>query len=268
MNAPALASPLAPRRRLLAANAASLVLAYVLPRACTLLATVAAARILGAAEFGVYATAGAVAVVASIVATVGMQPLLVREVARAPWDAPGLVGAAHLVKAGTVVLMAVVLAATPFLDFPPPVVAAAVLLGAGYGIGAFVDNLAAYFQGVERMHVWTEASTLLGIVSGGVGIALVVATHDLLWLCAAPALGQAAALLWLLGRTPEGVRRPPLPSAAAVAALLRKLAPFALAFLATTLFYRADVLLLSRLRAPEEVGLYGAAYRFLDVAQA
>jgi len=268
VSAPALASPWTARRRLLAANTASLVLAYAVPRAVTLLSAVVAARVLGAAVFGWYATAGAVAVVASIVATVGMQPLLVREVARDPSRAPGLVAAAHLVKAGTVAAMLLALAATPLLGFPPPVLAAAALLGAGYGIGAFVENLAAYFQGVERMHVWTQASTLLGVVSGGAGIALVAATRDLLWLCAAPVLGQAAALAWLLRAAPAEVRRPALPSRAEVAKLLRQLAPFALAFVATTLYYRADVLLLARWRPAQEVGLYGAAYRFLDVTQA
>ncbi len=269
MPATLLAGRVAPGRALLAANAASLVLAYAIPRSFTLLAAVAAARVLGAAEFGRYATAGAVAVVASILATAGMQPLLVREVAREPHGAPRLVAAAHLAKAGTVALMAVVLAAAgPLLGFPAPVLAAAALLAAGYGVGAFAENLAAYFQGVERMHVWTQASALAGIVTGAAGVAAVVATRQLPWLCAAAPLGQAAALLWLLRCAPPAVRRPPLPSAAAVAGLLRKLAPFAVAFLATTLYYRADVLLLARWRSPEEVGLYGAALRFMDVVQA
>jgi len=267
--ATSLAGRMAPGRALLLANTASLVLAYAVPRAFTLLAAVAAARVLGAAEFGRYATAGAVAVVASIVATAGMQPLLVREVAREPSRAPGLVAAAHLAKAGTVALMAVALAAAgPLLGFSAPVLAAAALLAAGYGIGAFAENLAAYFQGVERMHVWTQASALAGMVTGGVGVAAVAATRELLWLCAAAPLGQAAALLWLLRCAPPVVRRPPLPSPAAVAGLLRRLAPFAAAFLATTLYYRADVLLLARWRPPEEVGMFGAALRFMDVAQA
>jgi O-antigen/teichoic acid export membrane protein len=258
----------ASRRRLLAANGAALVLAYAIPRAFTLLSAVVAARVLGAAVFGWYATAGAVAVVASILATAGMQPLLVREVARDPRGAPRLIGAAHAAKAALILPMVAALALTPFLGLPAPVLLAAVVLGVGYGIGSFVENLAAYFQGVERMHVWAQASAAQGVVTGGAGVVLVLLTRDLLWLCAAPALGQAAALGWLLRRAPAAVRRPPLPSRAELAALFRRLAPFAATFVATTVFYRADVLLLSHWRAPREVGLYSAAYRFLDVAQA
>ncbi|HET8655245.1 MAG TPA: oligosaccharide flippase family protein [Longimicrobiaceae bacterium] len=266
--APAVATAVLPQRRRVAANTASLVFAYAIPRAFTLLSAVVAARVLGAALFGDYATAAAVAVVASIVATLGMQPLLVREVARAPRSAPRLIAAAHAAKLGTVALMGSVLVAVAVLALRPPVAAAALLLGAGYAVGAFVENLAAYFQGIERMHVWTQASAILGVVSGGAGVALVMATRSLLWLCAAPLLGQSAALAWLLRSAPAAVRRPPVPAAATVVALLRRLAPFAVAFIATTLFYRADVLLLSHWRASAEVGTYSAAYRFLDVAQA
>src|SRR5690606_32801987 len=78
----------------------------------------------------------------------------------------------------------------------------------------------------------------------------------------------SAALLWLLNPAPAEVRWPGRGSAPAVADLFRQLAPFAIAFIGTALFYRADVLLLARWRTAAEVGLYGAAYRFLDVAQA
>jgi O-antigen/teichoic acid export membrane protein len=257
-----------PRHALLAANAVALVLAYAIPRAFTLISTVVAARVLGRSVFGWYATAGAVAVVASIVATAGMQPFLVREVARDHLRAPRLLGAAHAAKVFLVLLMAVALLATPLLGFPREILLAAGLLGAGYAVGAFVENLAAYFQGVERMHVWTQASALQGAVTGGAGARLVLATHDLLWLCAAPVMGQAAALGWLLRSAPDAVRHPPLPSAADVAARLRELAPFAATFVATTLFYRADLILLPHWRTAAEVGSYSAAYRFLDLIQA
>ncbi|HET7321115.1 MAG TPA: oligosaccharide flippase family protein, partial [Longimicrobiaceae bacterium] len=264
----AIAGRAVPQRRVVVANTTALVLAYAIPRAFTFLSAVVAARVLGPERFGYYATAAAVAVVASIAATLGMQPLLVREIARSPERAPGLVAAAHAAKLGLVLLMAGVLAAAPLAGFHGVILAAAALLGMGYAVGAFVENLAAYFQGVERMHVWTQASALMGVVTGATGIALVLLTRSVLWLCAAPALGQMAALGWLLHRAPARVRRPLLPSAAEVTVLLRRLAPFAAAFLGTTVFYRVDILLLSRLRGAAEVGIYGAAYRFLDVVQA
>ncbi len=263
MDAPA---PRAPR---VSANAAALLLAYVLPRAFTFAAGIAAARVLGPAGYGAYGTAAAIAVVASILATLGMQPLLVRGIARDPGAAPALIGAAHAAKLLTILAMAAALLLTaPALGLDAGVAAAALLLGGAYGIGAVVENLSAYFQGVERMHVWTQASALYGLVAGVLGVILVVATRDLLWFCVAPIAGQLTALAWLLRRAPAAVRRPPRPRAADVAALFRSLAPFAAAFVATTIYYRADILILAHWRSASEVGLYTAARRFLDIAQA
>jgi PST family polysaccharide transporter len=209
-------------------------------------------------------------VVLSILATLGMQPLLVRRVAREPARAPEILASAHTVKVGTSLLMlaALLVLAGPVLRYPREVAAASALLGVSYALAAFVENLAAYFQGVERMHVWSEASALSGLVTGAVGATLVLATRSVVAFCAAPAAGQLAALGWLLRRAPAAVRRPARPSAAEVRALAGSLAPYAAAFVATTIYYKMDVLLLTHWRAPAEVGVYAAAYRFLDVGQA
>src|SRR5690606_41390840 len=100
---PAVPGPAGVRRVL--HNALSLLLAYVLPRLFMLGSVVVAARVLGAAQFGAYSTAAAFAVVLSIVATLGMTPLLVREIARMPERAPELLAAAHAVKTASNVLM-------------------------------------------------------------------------------------------------------------------------------------------------------------------
>ncbi|HUE95788.1 MAG TPA: oligosaccharide flippase family protein [Longimicrobiaceae bacterium] len=268
MSAPILAASTIPSRRVILDNTAALIAAYVAPRVVTFTAAVVAARVLGATEFGLYTTAATIAVVASILASAGMQPLLIREIARAPASAPRLVGAAHLARVFMVLLMATVLAFTPLLGYPANVTIGAGLLGLGYLVGAFVDNLSAYFQGIERMYVWTQASALLGLVTGVLGIVAVMATGSLVWLCAAPVAGQLAALGWLLHRAPAAVRWPVFPRGKVVVALLRRLAPFAAAFIATTIYYRSDILILSRMVPASDVGLYGAAGRFLDVSQA
>lgn len=119
-------------RRLLG-NALSLLLAYVLPRILTIGAVILAARVLGAAGFGEYGTAAALAVLLSIVATLGMQPLLIREMARAPERAGSWMRAAHVVKlfSSALMLIALALAAGPGLGYPREVASAALILGAG-----------------------------------------------------------------------------------------------------------------------------------------
>lgn len=251
-------------------NGVALTGAYVLPRACTFAAAVIAARALGIATFGVWGTAAALAVIMSVTATLGMMQLLVREIARAPERAAALIGAANLAKLIATVLMLAgiaVIAAGP-LDFDGRGIAAAVLLGLAYAVGAFAENLGAWFQGTERMAVWMQAQTLFGLVSGGLGIVLALATRDLVSFCVAPLIGQFAALVWLLRAAPSGVRRARTAPFPEVRALVVALAPFAAAFLLLTAYYKIDILLLGRWRGASDAGEYAAAYRFVDVAQA
>jgi len=91
--------------RRLIANGIALLFAWLLPRFATAISVIVAARVLGAARFGVWGTAAAYAVILSIAATLGMQPLLVREMVRAPERTGALLGAADRVKAGALVVM-------------------------------------------------------------------------------------------------------------------------------------------------------------------
>ena len=253
----------------IAKNALALLLAYVLPRVFTFGSVVLAARVLGAEEFGAYGTAAAFAVVLSILGSLGMLPLLVRDIARDPSSAPRLLRAAHVVKtlAGAV-MFAALLTLSAVLGYSTQVTAAALLLGLGYWFVSYADNLSAYFQGVERMRACTEASTAFGLVSGALGAMLVVVTGSIVWFSAAFAIGQAAALIWLLVRLPADVRAGERARASDVFRLMRTMLPFTAAFVALTVHYKVDVLILERLRSAVEVGHYTAAYKFVDIFHA
>ena len=185
-------------------NALSLLFAYGLPKVFTLGAVVVAARVLGTGEFGAYGTAAALAVILSVVSTLGMMPLLIRDIAREPERAPELVRSAHLLKTiANGVMLATLLVLTKWLlAYPDPVVATALLLGVSYALGSYVENMSAYFQAMERMHVWMQASAAFGLVTGSLGVALVWTTSSMVWFALAPIVGQAAALFWLLRRAP------------------------------------------------------------------
>ena len=251
------------------ANGAALFLAYALPRVLTLGSVVVAARRLGAGGFGDYGTAAALAVVLSILCTLGMAPLLVRDIARDPAAAPRLMRGAHLVKSvAGAVMLALLLFVTRVLGYPPEVRGAAALLGIGYWLGSYGENLAAYFQGVERMRVCSEAGAAFGLTSGAAGVFLVLRTGSPVWFAAAFTLGQAASLAWYVLRAPAGVRRGAPIGAAELRRWARDALPFAAAFVALTVHYKLDVLLLQRVGTPTDVGVYAAAYKFVDVFHA
>lgn len=251
-------------------NALFLLLAYALPRALTFGSVVVAARVLGASDFGAYSTAAAFAVILSILATLGMMPLLIRDLARAPERAPELIRAAHVVKTGSnLVMLAVLFVLVRWvLAYPEPVQWAALLLGLSYAVAAYGDNLGAWFQARERMHVWTQASATYGLVTGVAGLVLILATSSFVWFAAAPLVGQAAAVGWLLARLPPEVRAGQGISWPQVRLLVRHLAPFAAAYIALTVYYKVDVLLLAQWRPAADVGVYNAAYKFVDIFQA
>lgn len=251
-------------------NSAALLGAYVLPRGLTFIAALMAARVLGPTQFGAYSTATSFAMILSVLATLGMLPLLVRELGRGPEQAAALLGAAHRIKACAAVVMLIVLGASAhfLLGYPPTIVMAALLLGVGHAFISFAENLGAWFQAHERMHVWLEANVVFGVVTGGLGLLLVAWTHNLLWFCAAFAIGQAAELSWLYWRMPALKARGNLDRRLQVQILLKQAGPFAIAFFALTVFYKFDVLLLQRLQSQHVVGLYAAGYKLVDVVHA
>ncbi len=252
-----------------AANAVSLLFAYLLPRLLTFGAAVVAARVLGAGGFGAYGVAAALAVILSIVTTLGMMPLLIRSIARRPDSAPSLIGAAHVVKtaANVVMLTALFALARWVLAYPAEVVTATMLLGLAYAIGSYGESLGAYFQGIERMQIWMQANAVFGVVTGILGVMLVVTTASVEMFCLAPVCGQLGAVAWLLKRTPSNQRLGTV-RAEEVRLLLKTLVPFAVGFIVLTMYYKIDVLLLARWRSASDVGVYAAAYKFVDVAQA
>lgn len=262
------ASAVAALRRVLL-NSVALLLAYVLPRLATFAAVVVAARAVGVSAFGAYGAAAALAVIFSITATLGMMQLLVRDLAQRPAEAARLMAAANVAKTGSGLLMLVALAVTAgILDYPPEVFAAALLLGLGYAVGSYAENLGAYFQAAERMGVWMQAQAVFGLVTGALGILLVLMTRSIVWFCAAPVAGQLSALGWLLFRAPAPVRMAWRAPWALVRRLLGSLLPFAAAFIALTAYYKVDILLVERWRGTSEAGLYAAAYKFVDIGQA
>lgn len=251
-------------------NGAALFLAYVVPRALLFVAMLVAARTLGRADFGAWGTAAATAVLLSIVSTLGIQPLLVRELARSPSRSRVLLRAAGLLKLGTGALMFVLLVGVLFLLDPPRAVTiTTAVLCIGYAIGSWSENLGAWFQSQERMHVWTHAAAAFGLVAGLGGAIAVASTGSIIALAVMFALGHAVALTLLVVRARgDGVADTRFGVRHALRSLVREAMPFALTYLALTAYSKLDVLLLAQLRSAEDVGLYTAAYKFVDMTQA
>lgn len=250
-------------------NAAFLFLAYVLPRVFTVVSVAVAARWLGADGFGMYGAAAALAVIVGVLASLGMLPMLVREIAQAPARAPGLLASAHRVKILTccAMLVATWVASGLLFGGQPEVRAATIVLGLGWAVQSFAENFAAYFQAVERMGRWTQASALFGLVSMAVGIGLLAATGSIVAYSVGFVAGWSVALAWLAVGLPADIRNG-TPDRTEIVRMLRGMAPFAAACIGLAVYSKLDVLLLRAWSSPVEVGFYAAAYKSIDIFQA
>jgi O-antigen/teichoic acid export membrane protein len=254
--------------RVIARNTYFLTLAHGASKVCSVGLTAIAGRVLGTAGYGIYATGSTLVEVARIFANSGLDYLVTREVATDPDSASRVASAAAAVKLVTGALAYVVLAGlVVLLRYPPGVLPVVLVLGSAL----FFENLSdigdAVLQGRERMEYTARALAVAGLVlfvtgalalRGGLGllgfVGAMVAGYIARWLMVTAAVRHQFADLHLREVRAAEVRR-----------LAHAGAPLLGSTLITLLFHRVDLLMLGKMLPQEQVGLYGAAIRVIDV---
>ena len=255
--------------RVIARNSVLLGAAFGLSKFFSLLLTALAMRVLGTFGFGVYSTGASLVEVGRIVAGAGLDYLVAREVASDPSRASSVASHAAAVKVATgaltyLVLVGVVLA----LDYPPAVLGVVLILGTALFFENLSDVLDAVFQGTERMQVTTQAfavSSLFLLVSGAAalwgglglrGYVLCFAASFALRFTVMVVAGRRAGLVTLRAR---GLQWSELRR------MVRRGVPLLGATVLALVFHRMDILMLGKMVSAQEVGLYAAAVRVIDV---
>jgi len=219
---------------------------------------------LGPAGFGIYAFALAFAELFRIIPDFGFNPIVTRDIAQAPQREAELLPNLFYLRAvlGVVAYAALYITLSvggfPQEERDAALIASLVLL---------VQPLSALRAALEaRLKMGRVAVVdIVRVLAFGVGaVALAARSADVLafaWLYVFTTLGGELAVL-ALGLAVTKLRWRmrvglwwPLASAAA---------PLALAGLFIALYYRFDMVLLGALKPAEDVGQYGAAYRFLE----
>lgn len=258
------------KSRVIARNTAWLVMAHGASKVFSIGLTAIAGRILGTAGYGLYATGSALVEVGRVVAASGLDFLVTREVASDARAASGVASNAAAVKvlAGIATYLLLVAAALWF-GYPPAVLFVVLILGSGLFLENLSDIVDAVFQGRERMEFTTRAMVVSGAATFVLGAAALVGGLGLYGYCSALALGFVARWALVLGfarrqgfarLSPAEVRRTELSR------LTRAAVPLFGATVISLLFHRVDLLMLGRMVPEEQVGLYGAAVRIIDVA--
>jgi O-antigen/teichoic acid export membrane protein len=240
-------------------NLVSLAGGYLLVRLISFLTTLYVAKALGPAGFGTLASGLALAVVAGVVANVGLDEYVAREVARGQGGLASTLGDALILK-----LLAVPVGALGILvcalDLPQamPLALCLVLYSV---LHSYLLLICSIFRGMERMEM---QALLLGLqillIAAGTLVA-VQSTHQTLAVAACYAPATAAtlvigyALLVRHGRRPHYRWEP-----AAWSSLLRTAIPFGLSFVGALLYDRLALVMITVGYGAVAAGWFNAAY--------
>ncbi|MFI5265792.1 MAG: oligosaccharide flippase family protein [Chloroflexota bacterium] len=227
-------------------------------------------RALGVNQVGKYVIAGATLLFLDTIIGFGLQQLVMRDVARDKAQANAYISNAIAVRLIVTVLVGApvalgVLALHHLAGFDRDTALVIVILIAGFLPGAFSNVFSHIFDAYELMEYRAFVQVLTQIVSIALGVAFVLAGWDIVGLAMASFLTNifTAMVFWLLiGRT---ILKPrPRLEPSLIGAIFKSAYPIMLNQLLVVFFFKIDVLILPVFRGNAEVGLYGAAYKFVD----
>ena len=245
-------------------NAGALVASQLVTKVLNLAVSVALVRWLGAHELGRYAYVLAFSFPFGAVADFGLTTLAIREISRdRAREAVVVATLSRLTTTLAALAVATMLVLAAAVERDVAVVGAIALAGLSSVIASLTSPSLVVLTAREQMHwlsLFRIAASAVGslltlgvLLAGGRLIPLLlasVATGGLM-------LGVARALA-------GPVRVPSAVPGGAARSMLRQAVPFGLLMTGFALYYRIDMVMLDWLTDTRQVGLYAAAYRFLD----
>jgi len=227
-------------------------------------------RMLGLTQVGKYVLAGTILLFLDTIVGFGLQQLITRDVARDKSRANAYIsnGIAVRLLATAIVGLPVALGfavLSRYAGFDRDTAIVIAILIAGFIPGAFSNVFSNVFDAHELMEYRAFVQVLTQIVSVGFGVGFVLAGWDIVGLAVASLLANVftAGAFWVL--TSRSIVRPRLAlDGALIGTMLREAYPIMLNQLLVIFFFKIDVLILQPFRGNSEVGIYGAAYKFVD----
>ncbi|MDP2808328.1 MAG: oligosaccharide flippase family protein [bacterium] len=221
-------------------------------------------RYLGPELFGSYSLVLVYVGIVGGLAELGGQIILVREINQKPAESSRIIGNFLLLKAALYLLaFALGMGATWLMGYKGDM-RFLLVLGLLSMLVSFPVSLGAVFQ--ARLKIWYSVAINLG--GKVIGVAVVLAMvwlkrglDILLWGNILIAVLSAAVYWIMVGRQEKPDYRPDWKL---LSGLLRQSAPIGLLVIVGGLVFRSDVLLLSKFSDPLSLGLYSAAYKYVE----
>jgi O-antigen/teichoic acid export membrane protein len=251
----------------LAANTVVQVAGGALASLVSFFTFVAVTRGLGPEAFGNFTAATVFLFIPVVLADVGLSTAVLREISAAPERTEPAMRASlplrALISAGALVIAIAVGMAMPFNDQTK---VAILISSAGAFFTLLTLSLQPVLQAQLKMH-WAAAATLAGRVStlaltlGALAVGLGFKS-----IVTAQVIGLAVTFLLHAVAVAAIVPLRPVVDVAYWRRLVAGSLVIGLAISISLIYFRVDTVLLALLRSSEEVGLYGAAYKFIELA--
>ena len=247
-------------------NTAVMMAARLISRVFQFFLLIYAARILGAADFGIFSWAFALTGLIAVFMDPGLSRYTVQQLSRSQNEIPVYFGGNLVIK--TVLVLAGLLALFIIghaMGRGQQAIQAALLLGAMAGVDSFGRCFLMVFQAAQRMDYEALAISAAGVLFTLLGLLALYLMPNLAVLCATFLLGG----LFRLGIS-IGIYRGRFPKPVYsldfqfLIKLLKNGLPFALTTVFVTVYYYIDTIILAAYASDQAIGYYGAAYRFVE----
>ncbi len=226
---------------------------------------IAAARMLGDADYGKITFAIAFGALFLILADFGLHELLVREIAKKPQDVERLLGNGLLIKLGLSTVTAISIYLAGKLSHKPhDVLMTVYVIGAAQITGSLAEYFSTVFQGLQKLKHDAIANVILSFSNTVIGIIVLVAGGGFLELAWVYLVARLLKLIYCLAlAATKFVRIRILVNTSLLRFLLFEGAVFGITRFFAVMYTNVDSTMLSFMVGDKEVGWYNAAYRLI-----
>ncbi len=223
-------------------------------------------RALGAAGYGYYTTVITFLSFFGIVADLGLTLITAQMISEQGADEPRIVRSIFTFRVVTaLVLFSVAPLVAHFTNYPDVVKWGIALTAASFFFVSLQQTLVGIFQKHLVMHFPMMSEVVGRAALLGVTIYAVAFGKNLLWFLGAVVIGNICNFLLVIFFSRRFVHLGFEWDTKIIREMLHRSLPIAISIVFNLVYLKADTLILSAVRSPAEVGLYGAAYRVIDI---
>jgi len=251
--------------RRVAKNTAVLLTSQAIAKILHFILAIFVARYLGAALFGKYAFAISFTILFSVLADMGLNILITREIARDKSKADTYLGSALIIKSIlALTTLAVIIIAINLMHYPSDTITAVYFASLALVFNTLASTLATVYQAFERMKYGAAVNVSVRALALGLTLLVISLGYGLYAIMIVYLLQSIVNLALNTFIVLKKLAKPKFVLNRKLGFNLLKAAiPMGLAGIFVTIYYRIDTVMLSAIKGDAVVGWYNAAYNLM-----